>query len=242
MLAYTRFEVLRLLRNLRFLALTMLMPGFLFLLASQAERGLGSSLMVAIAGFSMIAATTSSNTVTLPSERASGWQRQLRITPLPGAAWVAARIVLSSVTMLPGLAVIMIAAAAVGGVRLSAVQWVAFVLLVVAGSIPFSFLGLLLGQLLDSQAAQPVQSLLLIVLSVGGGLMIPLSTFPSALRSVAAVLPTNLYFQDGRALLANQAPQLSNLAGLGLWALGLAALALLVWLREDGRRVALGRS
>jgi ABC-2 type transport system permease protein len=242
MLAYTRFEALRLLRNLRFLTVTMLMPAFLFELSSQARSGHGPYLLVAVAGFSMITATTSANTVALPAERASGWQRQLRITPLSGPSWVTARLLLSTVTMLPGLAVVAVSAATLGGVQLSPVQWASFAALVVGASVPFSFLGLLLGQLLDAQAAQPVQGLLMMLLSVGGGLLLPLSSFPPALRYAAGVLPSHLYFENGQAVLADRAPQLSDMAGIGLWAVALGVLALLVWLREDGRRVALGGS
>jgi ABC-2 type transport system permease protein len=242
MLAYTRFEVLRTLRSSRFLVATTLMPAVLFLLGSHAVSGLGRFFLVAITGFSMITAATSANSVSLPAERASGWQRQLRITPLSGPAWVTARILLSTVMILPGLTAVAVCAATLGGVQLSAVQWVSFVLLVVAGSIPFSFLGLLLGQLLDARTAGPVQGLLIMLLSFGGGLFIPVSSFPSALGYVAGILPTHLYFQGGQALLANRAPQLSDVGWLGLWTVGLAALALLVWLREDGRHIALGRS
>lgn len=240
MLAYTRFEVLRTLRNPRFLVLTMLMPAVLFLFFDQAQIGFGPYLMVAMAGFSMISAAISANCVTLPVERASGWQRQLRITPLSGAGWVTARIAQATVTVLPGLAVVALCGAVLGHLELSAVQWISFVLLVLAASVPFSFLGLLLGQLLDAQAAQPVQGLLTMLLSFGGGLFIPMSNFPSILRSAAGALPTHLFFEGGQDLMENHVPALADVTGLVTWTLGLAALALLVWSRQGGRRVALG--
>lgn len=240
MLAYTRFEVLRTLRNARFLVLTMLMPAVLFLFFDQTRTGFGAYLMVAMAGFSMISATISANCVTLPAERASGWQRQLRITPLSGAGWVTARIAQATVAVLPGLAVVALCGALLGHVELGLGQWLSFGLLVLAASVPFSFLGLLLGQLLDAQAAQPVQGLLTMLLSFGGGLFIPLSTFPSALQAVAGTLPTHLFFQGGQDLMTNRSPAPGDVAGLAAWAVGLAILALLVWSRQDGRRVALG--
>ena len=240
MVAYTRFEVLRTLRNPRFLVLTMLMPAALFLFFNQVQSGFGAYIMVAMAGFSMISATISANCVTLPGERASGWQRQLRVTPLSGAAWVTARIAQATVAVVPGLAVVAVCGAGFGRVQLTTVQWLSFGLLVLAGSVPFSFLGLLLGQLLDAQAAQPVQALLTMLLSFGGGLFIPLSNFPSALQSFVRALPTHLFFQGGQDLIANHTPAPSDMAGLAIWTLGLAALALLVWSRQDGRRVALG--
>jgi ABC-2 type transport system permease protein len=240
MLAYTRFEVLRTLRNPRFLVLTMLMPAMLFAFFHEVRTGFSPSLMVAMAGFSMIMATTSANTVTLPAERASGWLRQLRITPLTGAGWVTARIVLSTVVILPGLAVVALCGALLGNVQMSAVQWLAFVLLVLAASVPFSFLGLLLGQLLDTQSAQPVQGLLTMLLSFGGGIFIPLTAFPSFMQTLGGALPTHQLVQGGQDVMANRLPALTDVAGLGAWALALAAAALLVWSRQAESRVALG--
>lgn len=197
--------------------------------------------MVAMAGFSMVNATISANCITLPVERASGWQRQLRITPLSGAGWLTARIAQATLAVVPGLAVISLCGLLVGHVDLSAGQWAAFVLLVLLGSIPFSFLGLLLGQLLDAQAAQPVQAMSSMLLSFGGGLFFPLATFPAVLRSIAEWLPTHLFFQGGQDVLASHVPAAADVAGLAVWAAGLAALALLVWSRQDGRRLALAR-
>ncbi|HXM54921.1 MAG TPA: ABC transporter permease [Candidatus Dormibacteraeota bacterium] len=239
MLAYTRFEVARTLRNTRFLVLTMLMPALLYLFFDRVQSGvMNAYLMVAMAGFSMIAAAISANCVTLPAERASGWLRQLRITPLSGPAWVTARIVQATVAVVPGLAVISVAGLLFGHVQLTVEQWAAFVALVLAGSVPFSFVGLLLGQLLDAQAAQPVQGMLTMLLSFGGGLFIPLAAFPEPLRTAAGVLPTRLLYQSGQDVMAAHLPAAADLAGLLAWAVAMAALALAIWSRQDGRRLA----
>ncbi len=237
MFAYARFEVLRTLRNSRFLVVTLVMPAVLFLFFDQVGRGANAALMVAMAGFSMINAAIAANCATLPAERASGWLRQLRITPLSGGAWLVARIAQATVAVVPGLAVVSLCGVLLGHVELSAGQWAAFVLLVLVGSIPFSFLGLLLGQVLDAQAAQPVQGLLSMLLSFGGGLFVPLSTFPDALRAVASLLPTHLLFASGADVVAGQAPAAADLLGLAIWALGLAAVALLIWSRQGHRLV-----
>jgi ABC-2 type transport system permease protein len=242
MLAYTRFEVVRTLRNARFLVVTMLVPALLYLFFTRVANGVaGASVMVAMAGLSMIAATTSANSVTLPAERASGWLRQLRITPLSGPAWVTARIAQATVAVVPGLAVLCLAGVLLGHVRLSAWQWAAFIALVLAGSVPFSFLGLLLGQVLDAQAAQPVQGLLMMLLAFGGGLFIPLAAFPEPLRTAAQLLPTRLFYQAGQDVLSAHLPAAADLAGLLAWAVAMAALALAIWSRQAGGRLSVAR-
>jgi len=237
--AYTRFEVMRTLRNTRFLVVTMAMPAAMYLFFLRISRGMGDAagLMVALAGFSMINAAIGANAATIPAERASGWLRQLRITPLPAGGWLTARIAQAMVAVVPGLAVISLCGVLAGHVELSPAQWAAYVLVVLAGSIPFSFLGLLLGQLLDAQAAQPVQGLLTMLLSFGGGLFFPLTTFPEPLRSAAGLLPTHLFFAAGQGVVAGQLPAAADVAGLAAWAVALAALALSIWSRQDGRRV-----
>lgn len=41
MLAYTRFEIQRIVRNARFLVITTIMPALIYLLFQQTQRGLG---------------------------------------------------------------------------------------------------------------------------------------------------------------------------------------------------------
>ena len=240
--AYTRFEVARTLRNTRFLVVTLLMPAVLYLVFRQASGGAasgaaGAVVMVAMAGFSMINAAIGANTTSLPAERASGWLRQLRITPLSAGGWVTARIAQATVAVIPGLAVISVCGLLIGHVEMSAAQWAGLLLLVLAGSIPFSFLGLLLGQVLDAQAAGPMQGLVTMLLSFGGGLFLPITMFPEPLRTAAGLLPTHLLFAAGQGVVASRLPDASDVAGLAAWAVALAALALAIWSRQDGRRV-----
>lgn len=243
MLAYTRFEVVRTIRNVRFMFITLAMPVVLFLLLNQLEHGAsgaaGMYVMVAMAGFSMFNAAIGANSGSLPTERASGWLRQLRITPLSGAGWLVAKLALATAVVVPGLAAISVCAIVFGHVQMGAGQWAAFVALVLGGSIPFGFLGLLLGQLLDQQAAQPVQGILSMLLSFGGGLFFPMSSFPDAVQAIAQLLPTHLYFAIGQALVAGQVPAVSDVAGLAVWAAALAAGALAIWFQQGSRRLAM---
>lgn len=248
MLAYTRFELARTLRNARFLVITMVMPALLYLLIDQVYRrtgrggtAAGTYVLVTMAGFSMINAAIAANCATIPAERASGWLRQLRITPLSGTSWLAARIAQATVVVVPGLLVVALCGLLVGHVQMSPLQWASVFLLVLAGSIPFAFLGLLLGQLLDAQAAQPVQGVLTMLLSVGGGLFFPSSSFPAVLRVLAGLLPTHLFFQLGQEIVVRQAPSMGDIAGLALWAAALAGASLMVWIHQGGRGLASGR-
>jgi ABC-2 type transport system permease protein len=244
MLAYTRFEITRTFRNVRYLAISLGLPVLLYLLFNQiyskagSPGGVGTYFLVGMACFSMITSAISANGGTLPAERTGGWLRQLRTTPLSGTGFIVAKVVLATAVVIPGLAAVSLAAILVGHVDMSIAQWAGFIALVLAGSIPFGFIGLLIGQLLDTQSAQPVQGILSMLLSFGGGLFFPMSLFPDALQSVARVLPTHLLFAIGQNLVSKQLADLSDVAGLAAWAVGLGAVALALWFQQGARRLA----
>jgi ABC-2 type transport system permease protein len=88
-MTYLRYEVLRTWRNRRFLLFSLAFPLVLFLAVAGPHKGViedGVSLPLywmtgMIAWGSMVAVISSG--ARIAAERAVGWTRQLRITPLP---------------------------------------------------------------------------------------------------------------------------------------------------------------
>jgi ABC-2 type transport system permease protein len=64
------------------------------------------------------------------------------------------------------------------------------VLVLLAGSLPFTVVGLVIGEALDGQAASSATLFITLGLSFAGGLLIPASNLPSAVRQVASALPS----------------------------------------------------
>lgn len=238
MLAYTRFEVVRTLRNVRFLVFAIGMPAVFYLMFNNIYRGAqvestvySAYILVSMAAYSAIGAALY-NGASVPVERASGWLRQLRITPLSSSSWLLAKVLVSVLVVLPGLVVISLCAVIQGGVRLDAAQWAALAAVVLAGSIPFGCLGLLVCQLFDSQSAQPAQGAVLLVMSFGGGLFFPMSTFPPAVRSIGQALPSYHLFELGREVVSGQVASTDHLLWLAAWIAVLGAAVVLTWRRE----------
>jgi ABC-2 type transport system permease protein len=100
-LAYTRFELMRTLRNGRLLFFSLGFPVILFLAIAAPNRdvqdlgGSGVSLplyyMVGLVGFGAMMALISTG-ARIASERTDGWTRQLRITPLSAGAYLRAKV------------------------------------------------------------------------------------------------------------------------------------------------------
>ena len=161
--AYTRFELLRTFRNVRFFVFSLGFPLVLYYLIAAPNRnehdlagsGLSAPLyfMVGLAAFGAMAATLSSG-ARISSERAIGWNRQLRLTPLPVRSYFRAKIVTAYATALTTIVLLDVAGTTLG-VRLSADRWLSMTVLMLVALIPFAGLGILAGHLLTPDTVGP---------------------------------------------------------------------------------------
>jgi hypothetical protein len=130
-LGMIRLELRRMVRNKRTVIITLVMPPVLFLLfgtgssARSQSAGAGNVtgyILVSMAVYGAMLATTSGGAM-VSVERAAGWSRQLRLTPLKPVAYVAVKLVLA---MIIGLASVVAAFAvgAVSGAKLPVHAWI----------------------------------------------------------------------------------------------------------------------
>ncbi len=198
LLVYGRFEVGRLLRSWRFLLITIGFPVtfyMLFLGDRSAGQVVGGTawrvyLMVAMCSFGSLVAALTAGGARLSAERSSGWSRQLRVTPLPGWAYVGVKVTASMLVILPVIVLVEIVGATFGGVQLRAGTWVALTVVLWVAAIPYAVLGALIGFLVHAETAFPVVTALLFILGYFGGLFNPVSEMPGPLRTVARLLPS----------------------------------------------------
>ncbi|GGL77819.1 ABC transporter [Streptomyces fumigatiscleroticus] len=219
-------ELLRALRNRKFLFFSVIYPSLLFLIIAGSADGAvvvdGSGLsvptymMVSMASFGALTAVLMGNSERIAKERESGWVRQLRLTPLPGRGYVLAKTASAAVVGLPSIVIVFVVAAAVKGVRLEAWQWLALTGAIWAGSLVFAALGVAIGYLAAGDAVRPVTMIVYFGLSLLGGLWMPTTTFPEWLRRIAAWLPTHAYAALGQAIEQSHAPHMKDLAILAV--------------------------
>lgn len=234
-LAYLRLEVRRTLRNRRYLVFTIAFPVILYLLYTavipNTDNGLSADglrwpayFLVSMAAYGALGAALG-QAVPVATERRTGWARQLRVTPLPGYAYVAVKVLASMLVTLPALVLVAVAAVAVNHVQLGAGEAVAMVVVLVLASLPFATLGLLLGQLLDVESAQGGMVLTFFGLAILGGLFAPLPALPDTIATIGNVLPSSHYAALGRAALAGRAPDPVDVLALVGWAVAFGAIA-----------------
>jgi ABC-2 type transport system permease protein len=212
-----RLELVRALRNKKFLFFSVIYPSVLFLIISGSAGSAGdkvegtglnvaSFMMVSMASFGALTAVLMGNSERIAKERESGWVRQLRLTPLPGRGYVLAKTAGAAVVSLPSIVVVFAVAALLKDVRFDAWQWLALTGAIWAGSLCFAALGVAIGYLASGDAVRPLTMIVYFGLSILGGLWMPATTFPQWLQNIAEWLPTHAYAALGQAIELGNAP------------------------------------
>ncbi|MFD8786832.1 ABC transporter permease [Kitasatospora sp. NPDC059599] len=192
-----RLEVLRTLRNRRYLFFTVLYPALMYVFfihaygAADQAGGLPvkTYFMVSMATFGAVGAVLTGSAQRISLERKSGWTRQLRLTALPGRAYTVGKIAASAVTTLPAILVVF-AVGAAQGVVLSAAQWTGLGLALWLGSFVFAALGVALGYAAAPDAVQPIVMITYMAMALFGGTWFPVS---GSLEKFARFDPVYLY-------------------------------------------------
>jgi ABC-2 type transport system permease protein len=241
-LGYTRFELLRTLRNWRLLLFSLGFPLVLYLAIASPARdesdfaGSGISLplyfMVGLVSFGAMTALVSAG-ARIASERTEGWTRQLRLTPLRARAYFTAKV-LTGYAMAGLTMVALYSAGASLGVDLAAEDWLAMTALLLVGLLPFAALGVLVGHLLTADTIGPAAGGLVSLLALVSGNWYPLGD-EGLLQAVAQFLPSYWLVQASHVSLGGAGWDALGWVVVGGWTLLLGGLATLAYRRDTER-------
>lgn len=242
MRGYLSVEIRRLLRSPGYLTSSVAMPLVMYLVMTNVFAGAKSDqhatavyFMVSMASFGAVGGALM-NGMSVVQDRANGWLRQLRITPLPAGRVVVARGMTGMLVGLPSILAVCVLGGLINGVDLPPVRWAEVVVLLWLGTAPFALLGLGIGYLVSVQTAQPVTMLLNLGMSILGGLWFPTTLFPHTLQVISRFIPTSGYGNISRQIAFDALPHPTDVAVLAAWFLAFAALAAVAY-RRAGRRV-----
>ena len=173
-----RIELRRLLRNRRTVIFTVVMPVVFFLIFGMNEayadekvgRGnVSAYIMVGMALYGALIATTSGGAI-VSIERAQGWSRQLRLTPLAPVAYVATKMLLALVMSAAAVLAVNVVGLASHKPSMPVSTWVLAALIGWVGSLVFAAFGLFMGYLLPSDNVMQILGPGLALLAAAGGL------------------------------------------------------------------------
>ena len=205
-LTHLRYELLRSIRNPVFYAVTLGLPLALFYSVASGQRhqtfdGTAFPLyfMTAMVAYGAMYATVAPGG-RIARDRAGGWLRQMRITPLRARTEFTAKVVSTYLLVLPTLGLIFLAGASLG-VRLRAGQWLEMAGLLLAGLAPFVVMGFVVGYLIRSDALVPALGGLVVLFALLGGVFGFQLATSGPLFDVMKALPSYWLVQAGKTAL-----------------------------------------
>jgi ABC-2 type transport system permease protein len=169
----------------------------------------------------------------IAAERAAGWTRQLRITPLPTWSYFSAKIFCGYMMAIMSMAVLFAAGTFVG-VRLDAVQWIVMIALLLVGLIPFAVMGIMFGHLLKVDSLGPAIGGVTSLFALLGGSYGPLITGGFFL-SIVKFIPSYWLVQASKTALQGGGWPLEAWIVIAAWTLVLSVLAVRVYERDTKR-------
>ena len=238
---YMRFELLRVLRNRRFFVFSLGFPIVLFYMIAGPQRddhdfggtGIPAPVyyMVGLAAFGTMNSMLATG-ARIATERAAGWNRQLRLTPLSTRTYFRTKLATGYLTSLVTLGMLYIAGATIG-VRLPGHTWLEMTLLIAIGLVPFAALGILYGHMLTPDSIGPVMGGSTALFAFLGGTWFPVED--GALHTIAICLPSYWLVQASRLAVGGAGWTRTGWIVVATWTIVCAALAGRAY-RRDTRR------
>jgi ABC-2 type transport system permease protein len=225
------------------LVFTVVLPPFFYLIFgagqsyandSAGHGNVAAFVMISMAIYGAMLATTSGGAM-VSIERAAGWSRQLRLTPLSPVAYIVIKLMTAMV--LGAIPVIVVFALGRGhGAHMEGHLWFETAAIAWLGSIVFAAFGLFMGYLLPSENVMQILGPVLALLAFAGGLFIPLSQMDHTFRQIAQFTPMYGLNELVHAPLTGDAVHLGWIVNLLAWLAIFAGGA--IWrFRKDTARV-----
>lgn len=241
-LTFLGVEVRRLLRNKRTVIFMIVLPVAIYAAFGNATASIGGGSSVTIKQYemlslalygSMLACTSGGSSVAV--ERALGWSRQLRLTPLRPMAYIVIKMMAAlALGLVPVL--LLFAFGAIRGVSLPAHVWILSGLAIWLGSLVFAALGLFMGYLMPSENVMQFLGPILGILSIFGGIFFPITVFSHSLQTIAKFTPVWGVAELSRTPLLGGGVPVEAILNMAAW-FAIFGLGAMLLFRRDTKRV-----
>lgn len=227
-----RSELMKAIRTPQFAVPTIAFPIVFYLifgviLAGEGGAGRARYLLATFGAFGVLGPALFGFGVNVANERNNGWLDLKKISPMPISAYIAAKLFMA---LTFGFIVILILTAIAllfGGLEISLAGWTRMAATQLLTAVPFALMGMAIGFRVSTEAAPAIVNILFMLMSVFGGLWLPITLFPEVMQSAAWLLPT---FHSGQLALASigfaaSTHVLAHVGALAAFSAAMAALA-----------------
>ncbi len=215
-------ELKRMLRNRRTMFFTLVFPAGLFL-AFGGTKGwnddaghgnVAAYIMVSMALYAA-ALTAASTGAMVAMERAMGWSRQLRLTPLSPVVYIVMKALVALVMGAVAVTVVNVAGIVQGKPDMPVGTWVACAALAILCTLVFAALGVFVGYLVPGENAMQILGPGLALMSFLGNVFIPIDDHGSLIWHIAQWTPMFGVAEVTRAPLTGELPWYAVVNALG---------------------------
>ena len=166
----------------------------LFGLVLNAHEAIGGTsvpkyLIATYGTFGVMGASLFGTAAGLASDRGLGWLQVKRASHMPPFAYFTAKVVTSMAFSAFNVVALFTLGIALGGVRMPFADFAKLLGTLVAGSLPFSAMGLALGYFTGPNSAPATINLIYLPMSFCSGLWVPFMFLPKIVREIALALP-----------------------------------------------------
>ncbi|HKV93898.1 MAG TPA: ABC transporter permease [Candidatus Angelobacter sp.] len=192
-----KYEFMKTLRQPAYVIPTLTFPMVFYLMFGVIFGGkqtigsvnLATYLLATYATFGVMGASLFGFAVGVAMERGYGWLQVKRASPMPPLAYLAAKGVMSTIFCAILVIGLYVLGTAFGGVHLPPAKFLGLAGIVIAGSIVFCAMGLVIGCYTAPNVAPAVVNVIFLPMSFCAGLWLPLQLLPKVLQHAALLLP-----------------------------------------------------
>ena len=189
-----RLEFIRMLRMPMFALPALIFPAMFYalfgVLMGSGKAEVSTYLLATYCIFGVMGPGLFGFGVSVAIEKDRGWLKWRRAVPaLPGAYFVS-KMVMALIFACIIFLELALLAATLGGVHLELSQWLLLMLVSLLSSLPFCALGLVIGTLVNGQAAPAVVNFIYLPMAFLSGLWLPISMLPKFLGTLAPIWPS----------------------------------------------------
>lgn len=234
---YLRYEIVRTLRNRQSYFFSLVFPVILFLVIGLPNRNATgfpfspiTYYMVGMLGFGATGAVLAGG-ARIAIDRATGWNRQLRLSPLRPGAYLSAKLVVGYLTALLTIAALYLVGI-LAGAQASFGRWVEMTLFILIGLVPFAAIGIWVGHIAKEDAMGPIMGGLMSLFALVGGSWYPLS---GTLERIGSLIPSYWIVQAGHIAVGGGSWSVKGWLVVVVWSVVFTALAMKAF-QADTRR------
>lgn len=188
----TYYEFLRMMRTRAFSLSVIGFPVMFYLLFGVTNRhsDFGRYLMPSYSCMGVVSACLFGIGMGIALERAQGWLELKQASPMPRLAYLGAKVLSCAGFALAIVAILLTLGVTMGGVHVTPAEALKLTGVVLAGSVPFAAMGLLVALLVPANSGPGIINLIYLPMSFASGFWMPVSMLPHWLQKTAVALPT----------------------------------------------------